>query len=64
MTLTIEHLKQQLKDSQADVENSRVMLHRAEGMVLLLSHLIAYAEQPEEAEAPPATADVAAARDE
>ena len=46
MNLTLEQLKQQLASSQQDVENSRIMLYRAEGMVLVLNHLIQLAETP------------------
>lgn len=48
MGLTKAQLEEQLAASKNDVENSRIMLHRSEGMVLLLTHLLELAS-----EAPP-----------
>lgn len=45
-TVSLEHLEKQLTSCMNDMDNARAIFHRAEGMVILLQHMIKEAQDP------------------
>ena len=44
--ISLYHLEKQLSSCLNDIENAKALFHRAEGMVMLLQHMIKEAKDP------------------